>query len=286
MNIYVTKDAIPDRNAIEAEVRALYRSILLREPDIVGFDSYVSLIESGSAGFSDVVDAMLRSEEFAWRAGAFTAAYAPKRFFNEVSQFGEVSLLLRRLIEAGTRHQMLVDVGARGRRGSNSYDLLRWFGWKGILIDANPALTLEISSEFSGLDVELVTCAISDVTGKGTLHIGINDDISSLSSACTQSWGPVGRTIEVPVRRLRDVLDERRVPVNFDLLSIDAEGEDWKILNDTIVNSFYRPNWIIIEASCDGHTKSLDDIPVADKIKWDYQLIDSTPANFILRLIS
>jgi FkbM family methyltransferase len=204
-----------------------------------------------------------------------------ERFFNEVSQYGEVSLLLRQFIKPG----IVVDVGARGRERSNSYDLLRWFGWKGLLIEANPTLSDQILREFAGLDIELVTCAISDTTGMGTLHLGVNEDISSLDSACTQAWGPINGAIEVPVRRLRDVLDEHGVPHKFDLLSIDAEGEDCKILNDTIANSVYRPRWVIIEASYKGRTKSLNDIPVNDGVRRQYTIVASTFANLILRLL-
>jgi FkbM family methyltransferase len=207
--------------------------------------------------------------------------HASERFFNEVSQYGEVSLLLRRFIKPG----LVVDVGARGRERSNSYDLLRWFGWKGLLIEANPTLTNQILSEFAGLNIKLVTCAISDRIGTGTLHLGINEDISSLDGACTQAWGPVNGAIEVPVRRLRDVLYEHSVPPDFDFLSIDAEGEDCRILNDTIANSAYRPRWVIIEASYDGKTKSLNDIPVIDEVKRIYEIVDTTPANLILRRI-
>jgi hypothetical protein len=62
----------------------------------------------------------------------------------------------------------------------------------------------------------------------------------------TASFGEVHEAIEVPVERLPTLLEREGVPKRFGLLSINAEGEDLNILNDTI-ESGYRPQWIIFE---------------------------------------
>ena len=49
-------------------------------------------------------------------------------------------------------------------------------------------------------------------------------------------------TVEVEVRRLHDILDEHDIPLVFDLLSLDIEGEDFKVLNDLIANSPIGPS--------------------------------------------
>ena len=89
-------------------------------------------------------------------------------------------------------------------------------------------------------------------------------------------------SVRVPVRKLRDILVERNVPIDFDLLSLDIEGEDIKALNDTLEQSLYRPHWIIIEASYGFQTKSLNDLDVSDAVKMNYAIAAQTAANLIL----
>jgi hypothetical protein len=48
--------------------------------------------------------------------------------FQDHSQNGEVRMLLREMISRSVAHMIVVDVGAYGRSGSNSYDLMRHFG--------------------------------------------------------------------------------------------------------------------------------------------------------------
>ena len=108
--------------------------------------------------------------------------------------------------------KVIVDVGAHGKDGSNSYDLLRLFGWRGLLIEANPSLAQKIETAFEGLDYSLVGCAVSDAEGVGNLSLGANLGVSSLSSEMTRVWGPATCSIQVPVRRLRDILDQYNIP--------------------------------------------------------------------------
>jgi FkbM family methyltransferase len=273
------------REGIELEIAALYEAVLLRTPDPKGLKSYAELVEQGRMTFSAVVEKFLHSEEFGRNQRRFAASYFSNgnRFIDDVSQFGEVALLLRKMVNDAAVHRIVVDVGVKGRDGSNTYDLMRWFGWRGILIEANPRLETQIMKEFSGLHVELVSCAVSDYTGNAAFYLGINDAISSLNKHNTEHWGPVTEKIEVPVRRLTDILAERNVPVDFDVLSIDIEGEDIKVINDMIKNSRYRPTWIIVEASYKFKVKSLSDLPFASELKESYELFDQTEANLLLK---
>jgi len=163
---------------------------------------------------------------------------------------------------------------------------MKHFGWKGVLIEANPNLIQSIRDEFSGLDVELVSAAVSNYEGEADFFFGSNDAISSLNRDATASWGAVSGSVRVPVRTLRGILIERKVPADFDLLSLDIEGEDIKVLNDTIEHSYYRPQWIIIEASYDFQTKSLNDLNVSSTVIENYEIVEQTDANLMLERIS
>ena len=267
-------------------VAALYRTVLLRPPDEAGLSSLVQRLETDPAALDEVIASFLDSEEFSRNAPNFRATYKgalPARFTNDVSQYGEVERLIRHWVNHTARHRIVVDVGARGRDRSNSFDLMKSFGWRGLLIEANPALIPLIEAEFAGLDMELINCAVSDYQGTATFHLGVNDDVSSLNEHSASGWGTISGRREVQVERLGTLLRNHNVPEDFDLLSLDIEGEDVKVLTDTVDRFAYRPRWIIIECSFGTQTPSLDALPVSDEIKAIYELVDHTEANLILR---
>lgn len=272
----------PTQLSYPAVIQALYHSMLGREPDADGGQTKIDALRDGSASLTEIIGSILNSEEF---AAVHKSADTSARLTNDQTQFGEFEILLRLWINQFANHRIVVDVGARGKARSNSYDLMRSFGWRGYLFEANPRLIESIRGEFQGLDVEIIQCAVSDYTGEATFHLGINDDVSSLNAEAAAGWGPLAGEVTVPVERLGNILRDYGVPQDFDLLSIDIEGEDVKVLNDVVVAFGYRPRWIIIEASYDFATKSLEDLPTDDLVRQTYRIVGQTPANLILGLI-
>ncbi len=190
-------------------------------------------------------------------------------------------MLLRLMVNDSASHRLLVDVGANGVTGSNSYDLLRHFGWKGLLIEANPHKQAEIERDFAGLDFELVEAAVADYEGHASFYLGVNDQISSLLPGATNAWGDIQGQIQVKVERLPTILAASHIPLDFDLLSIDAEGLDVAILNDTVLSG-YRPQWVILEGSQDFTITSLEQLGLTDEACAAYGIAGQTTANFIL----
>lgn len=279
---HMTADA---RQQAEQAVTAGYRALLLREPDEAGLAGWCAELMSGRVDLAGFLQALLHSDEFAGRTPEFLSRYlGPKRlpFTNDVSQYGEIPMLLREMVNTGARHRIVVDVGARGRERSNSYDLLRSFGWRGILVEANPRLIDSINQEFEGLDFALVNSAVSNYAGQATFYIGVNDDVSSLNQHSAASWGDIRNQVHVRVERLQTILRAHNVPPDFDLLSIDAEGEDVPILND-VVASGYLPRWVIIEASHNFQVKDLQDLALQQAVLERYSIAGQTVANLILR---
>ena len=266
-------------------VAAVYRTLLLREPDEAGLADWSRLLASGELELETMLRRTLAGEEFAERAADFMMTYvapARTRLTNDVSQFGETWLVLRDIVNRAARHRIVVDVGARGRERSNSYDLLRHFDWRGILVEANPRLIPSINAEFSGLNYRLINCAVSDYSGTAKFFLGVNDDVSSLTRNAAEGWGDVQGEVEVKVELLSRILGQNGIPHDFDLLSIDAEGEDINILNE-VVQAGYVPTYIVIEASNDYRTKSLIDLPIAAPVLERYAIVEQTRANLILR---
>ena len=281
--------AWPSRGMPAASARSLvvavYRSLLLREPDEVGLADWSRLLAAGEIDLETMLRRTLAGEEFAERSADFMMTYvAPtrSRLTNDVSQFGETWLVLRDIVNRAAKHRIVVDVGARGRERSNSYDLMRHLDWRGILVEANPGLIPSINAEFSGLNYRLINCAVSDYSGTATFFLGVNDDVSSLTHDAAQGWGAVQGEVEVKVERLSRILGQHGIPHDFDLLSIDAEGEDINILNE-VVQAGYLPAYIVIEASNDYRTKSLTDLPVTAAVSERYAIVEQTRANLILR---
>ncbi len=271
---------------LNAFVDALYRVLLSREPDRDGRDDKIARLTNGLVTIEGVIAEIAGSTEFADVLPETLARLGVAdrvRFTNDASQYGEFLELLRLWVSEIQVGGVVVDVGARGRARSNSYDLMKQFGWRGVLIEANPGLLEEIKRDFAGLDFSLINCAVSDFDGRATFTLGVNEDVSSLNPDMAKAWGESPGVLEVQARRLEPILQEQQVPASFDLLSLDIEGEDIKVLNDLIGGGWYKPRWIIIEASHDFSVMSLDQAPFSDLVKESYVLKAQTRANLILR---
>jgi FkbM family methyltransferase len=260
----------------EELITAFYKAFLGRSPDKGGFDAHVANCQQNS--LENVIGGFLESQEFMDRVSLLKS----RRLLNDSSQFGEVELLLKNWVNAQACHRIVVDIGARGRERSNSYDLLRYFGWKGLLVEANPHLIPGIKQDFEGLDVQVIHCAVSFRDGDEDLYLGVNEDISSLDPAMTASWGEVSGKIRVPARRLASLLEEKGIPEDFDLLSLDIEGLDVAVFNDLILHSRFRPRWVIIEVSRELVEPDLVKLGFDQAILDLYKLQGRTQANLIL----
>lgn len=275
----------PNRRRAEALVTAFYRTLLMREPDAEGLASFSSRLAQRAMTVEQVLEELLRGDERFRRRGELAVHYHGGNrdaFFAEQSQFGEVSELLRAMVKTAAVTPLVVDVGVRRREHSNSYDLLRWFGWRGLLIEANAALNDRIKAEFGPLDYRLINFAVSDYSGTATFHIGSNDAMSSLNEASARTLGPTVGSVTVQVERLPEILRREGVPERFGLLSIDIEGEDIKVLNDLIVNSPYRPDWILFESGIPGdYVPGM--LPLHARFDTEYVWAGKTYVNLLFR---
>ena len=268
------------RTTREDVVASCYRALLGREPDAAGLRNWTA-VPGQAFSLQVLLDGIMQSEEYARRHVA-TPRRPPENLVDDRSQFGEVRLLLRDMVNNAARHRLVVDVGANGITGSNSYDLLRHFGWKGLLLEANPQRGEAILRDFAGLDFELVNVAVSDYAGEATFFLGANDDVSSLVAETAQVWGPLRGELRVRVERLSELLATRGIPRDYDLLSVDAEGEDVRILNESTAAGFL-PQWVIMEGSQDYSVTSLEQLPLNDVVRSQYVITGRTSANLILK---
>jgi FkbM family methyltransferase len=277
-----------DESALNATrlIEAAYEVFLLRAVDAAGLDHWRTEINSGRVTLMDFFLALMASTEFCNNSSAFMDKYAgssPHLGFRDHSHNGEVTLLLRSMINEDKGIQIAVDVGAHGKFGSNTYDLLRHFGWRGVLVEANPRLIPKIKEEFSGCNFDVANVAVSSRPGKAKLYLGINDEISSIHLDWTAAWGAVRDFVEIDVETLPSVLGRFSVPKRFGLLSIDAEGEGLNLLEDALAAG-YRPDWVILECHNALEIRHISELPVSDFVKGTYDIAANTSSNVIIRL--
>jgi hypothetical protein len=140
-------------------------------------------------------------------AGAFAAAVR-----NEHSQYGEDGLLEALFERLGIQGGFGVEFGAwDGIVASNMFNLISNHGWHGVLIEGSDAKFAELERNMAGYE------------GVTSVHAMVGWD------------GPTS---------LDRLLEEAGAPAEFDLLSIDIDGNDyhvWAAFQD------FRPKAVIVE---------------------------------------
>jgi len=166
---------------------------------------------------------------------------------NEIdhSEFGEGNFLRKYFDGVAPKYKLFVDVGAFGIELSNTYDLIVSDNWGGLLIEPMPIEVFwnplrEAVKERK--NIKILNIAIADSRGVATGYIHETPGQSSLVFE-QESQGKK----EIVTRTLPDVLDEERVPIDFDLLSVDTEGLDYRIIKNLLEGSSYRPRVIVVE---------------------------------------
>lgn len=131
--------------------------------------------------------------------------------------------------------RIVIDVGANdGFYGSNSYPFIAR-GWRAILVEPDPRAFEPLSRRFSGHPhVQCLHAACGARKGILPLHLGQDSSHSSLgfgTDSPASAIGPQsGKTVDVSVEPLADILDAAGVPARYGVLSIDTEGHDLNVL--------------------------------------------------------
>lgn len=164
-----------------------------------------------------------------------------------------------------------VEIGAYdGYRFSNTWGLAE-AGWQGIYVEPIHELVETCREVHKNNRVITIECAISDKEGNAKIWLGHNMDYPSCTiDEESMRLAPVDfqydpnhyRTVyAMTLDRLLHLL----VPVGFDLLVIDVEGAEFKVLNSFTWYQ-WQPKMIIIEDHEDNmygykiiHTKEITD---------------------------
>ncbi|MEI6828859.1 MAG: FkbM family methyltransferase [Synechococcaceae cyanobacterium ELA445] len=157
-----------------------------------------------------------------------------------------------------------VELGANdGLRQSNTYLLQHHFGWCGLLIEPSPLRFLECVQNRSFGSIPAFRCAACVDSAYTDTFVEMEySDLMSVAHGLDLSRVEVLQQADrglpflvdaaqrhrfgAEARTLTSLLDEVGAPANFDLLSLDVEGNELAVLRGLDLN-LYRPRWILAE---------------------------------------
>jgi FkbM family methyltransferase len=162
------------------------------------------------------------------------------------SQHGQDAFVYETFFKSKDGQGYFVDVGAYdGVTFSNSLFFERHLGWSGICIEPLPAAFEKLQGSRTAV---CLNCAVADRDGKGEfvdvdmpnfgkMYSGLRAEYDQRHVQILNAYMTGARLIEVPLRRLADILDENGVR-KIDYLSVDTEGGELKILKSIDLKSY------------------------------------------------
>jgi FkbM family methyltransferase len=174
---------------------------------------------------------------------------------------------LRKILR-GSQNLSIVQIGSNdGKSGDPIHDLLNENQtWKALLVEPIPFLFERLKHNYQNrAGVRFANVAIGESTGVTTfyfLEADLKETLPHLPNYFDQlgSFNPdhivnhLGeairpwiKAVEIPTLSLPELLEQHSIS-QFDILHIDTEGYDWKILKQLDLNRF-RPRIILFEHS-------------------------------------
>lgn len=151
-----------------------------------------------------------------------------------------------------------VDVGAHHPFRFLNTGLLHQAGWRGIYIDAMPG-SMAVFRRHRPSDINL-EIGIDETPGTAMFHVFRETALNTFDRATADEherrFGPIDHVVEVPLVPLCDILAKYRRAGDIDLLTVDAEGRDLRVLRSNDWQRF-RPKIVLAESL----GRSIDDLP-------------------------
>lgn len=158
------------------------------------------------------------------------------------------------------RGGFFIEAGANdGIRQSNTFYFEKYLGWRGLLIEAIPALAQKCRQNRPRCAVENCALVSEDYIGR-TIEVHYRDLMSMVKGGMADpvdearhlelgkgfmKMGDTPQALSVPAKTLNRVLAEHRVG-NIDLLSLDVEGYEVEVLRG-IDFKRHRPGHLLVE---------------------------------------
>lgn len=159
----------------------------------------------------------------------FRGFTSSKYFKKSFSQSGEdllISFIFSNLLKI--KKPSYLDIGANHPFNFNNTFVLYKNGCRGINIDPNPN-SIRLFKKFRKEDTNL-QIGINDKPGKLILYTNANSMLNTFDENLATKNGDIIDKIDVSVETIHSVLDQHNKGIFPDLLSLDAEGMDMRIL--------------------------------------------------------
>eukprot|EP00698_Gefionella_okellyi_P004121 TRINITY_DN1385_c0_g1_i3.p1 TRINITY_DN1385_c0_g1~~TRINITY_DN1385_c0_g1_i3.p1 ORF type:complete len:315 (+),score=52.85 TRINITY_DN1385_c0_g1_i3:46-990(+) len=171
----------------------------------------------------------------------------------DVSNDGEYAYLLSFMARSNKfpKHRIIVDIGAfDGLMSSNSFNFIQ-LGWDGLIVEPSPELMAKAKSHLERFatgwqTVEFAQVAVSDSDGEAYLNQFEGTGLENSLLNTSMGMKAPNNAILVKTRRINTLLEEHKIPLDFGILSIDAEGLGYQITHSLLETQF-RPRFIISE---------------------------------------
>lgn len=206
------------------------------------------------------------------------------------SQHDEDIIILSFLEKEGKQFNgVILDVGANdGIKYSNSRMFIEDYNWKGVLIEPTKDCVDKLNELYgNNSEIEIFDVAIDEEDGEKEIHIGtligegINQ-ISTLNQTDKNYWesnrGVQYKSEIIKTTTIKKVLEKSSYKT-FDIVSIDAEGNDLIVLNQLLNENIY-PEFVIFEHN--SNTDLLYNMKELTKDKYD--IVFQNTINVILKL--
>ena len=144
----------------------------------------------------------------------------------------------------GARSGFFVEVGANHPQFASQTWHLEQLGWTGVLVEPQPDLADNLRRHRTA-KVFAVACSSRANAGQ-RMKLHVAGALSSLERERMAPGAELERVIEVPIRTLDDVLTEAQAPAPLDLVSLDVEGHELKVL-DGFTLARWQPRLILLE---------------------------------------
>jgi FkbM family methyltransferase len=203
------------------------------------------------------------------------------------SQHGEDKIILQHL--ENKTGGVILDVGANdGIQYSNSRMFIEQFGWKGVLIEPTSHCINSLKELYKdNSEIEVFGVAIDEEEGEKEIYLGTLEgeginQLSTLSEDDKSYWeqkrGVKYKSEVIKTTTLKSVLS-KSIYKNFDIVSIDTEGNDLIVLSQLINEDIY-PKFIILEHN--GNNNLLQ--TALHLLENKYDSIFQNTVNIILKL--
>jgi FkbM family methyltransferase len=215
----------------------------------------------------------------------FLTPLKARKSYSQCAEDLLIDNLLQPSIKSGVKG-FYVDVGCHHpKRGSNTYRLYRK-GWRGILVDMEDDKVLAAKLARPG-DIA-IKAAVSDKVERVTIY---SSSAFSTNATISEEVYREGRdykpTTSINTTRLDKILRENNCPKKIDIMSIDVEGNDFKVLKSFSFDEF-QPQVICVENHCvqDGFDKLLSSKIHTFLSKKDYLLCGISGPSTIYKIAS